>query len=207
MGITQEDIQKAFRISRAIQKYLEMSGKEGLRSTDLYPYLASKGLIEKDRHNGLHFRKFLRKLKDNNALNLLPQCTCNPAISNQFNEWYFYKVSKSYFHKEGNIDLNTPPNPLVLPRMAQNEIEILISNDKQQLSNLPVRSDKQYTIQQKETRQDYPRAYEFWTKIEIEILCKHYEAHGVIDKIAELLQRQPSAIKRKLLEIGLDNSK
>lgn len=128
MGITQEDIQKAFRISRAIQKYLEMSGKEGLRSTDVYPYLASKGLIEKDRHNGLHFRKFLIKLKENNALKLIPQCTCNPAISNQLNEWYFYKSFASNTSKKGHIDLNDPPSTLILPRMAQSEIEILISN-------------------------------------------------------------------------------
>lgn len=92
MGITHEDFQRARRISRAIQEYLETTHQEGIRSTDIYPYLADKGLIQKDRHNGLHFRRFLIKPKDNNLINLIPQCTCNPSLENEFNEWYFYKA-------------------------------------------------------------------------------------------------------------------
>jgi hypothetical protein len=48
--ITHEDFQRAKRISRAIQEYLELTHENGLRSTGIYPYLAKKGLIEKDRH-------------------------------------------------------------------------------------------------------------------------------------------------------------
>lgn len=40
MGITHEDFQQARRISKAIQEYLEGTGKQDVRSTDIYPYLA-----------------------------------------------------------------------------------------------------------------------------------------------------------------------
>jgi len=71
MGITHEDFQKARRISKAIQEYIETTHQQGIRSTDIYPYLAKQGLIQKDRHNGLHLRRFLKKLKNNNLLHLI----------------------------------------------------------------------------------------------------------------------------------------
>ena len=80
MEINHEDFQKARRISREVQRYLEEINEDGLRSTDIYPILAKKGLIEKDRHNGLHFRRFLRKLKDNDLLKLIPQCHARNLI-------------------------------------------------------------------------------------------------------------------------------
>ena len=75
MTFTQEDYQKAKRISEAIQLFLLETGKTEIRSTDVYERLARKGLVEKDRHDGLHFRKFLQKLKDERLLHLIPQCT------------------------------------------------------------------------------------------------------------------------------------
>ena len=80
MEINHEDFQKARRISREVLRYLEEIIEDGLRSTDIYPILAKKGLIEKDRHNGLHFRRFLRKLKDNDLLKLIPQCHARNLI-------------------------------------------------------------------------------------------------------------------------------
>lgn len=93
MPITAEDFQKARRISRAIQEYLELTRENGVRSTDIYPYLAKKGLIQKDKDKGYHLRRFLIKLKENNLLHLIPQCTCNPGKPGE-NEWYFYKINR-----------------------------------------------------------------------------------------------------------------
>ena len=62
MSINAEDFQKARRISRAIQEYMEKENLNGLRSTDVYPILAQKGLVERDRHQGLFFRRFLKKI-------------------------------------------------------------------------------------------------------------------------------------------------
>lgn len=93
MQLSQEEFQKARRISRAIQEYLEKINQDGLRSTDIYPILARKGLIQKDRHNGLYFRRFLRKLKKNNLLSLIPQCQYRTTQS-EFLMWYFYRCNK-----------------------------------------------------------------------------------------------------------------
>ncbi len=93
MQLNQADFQKARRISRAIQEYLEIINEDGLRSTDVYPVLARKGLVPTDRHKGLYLRKFLRKLKENNLLSLIPQCQYK-TTQTEFLEWYFYRVKK-----------------------------------------------------------------------------------------------------------------
>jgi hypothetical protein len=49
MNITHEDIQLALRISKGIQEYLRQTGQKGARSTDVYPFLARQGIVEKDR--------------------------------------------------------------------------------------------------------------------------------------------------------------
>lgn len=157
MTINHEDIQRARRISRAIQEFLEMSHKEGVRSTDVYPFLAKKGLIEKDRHNGLHFRKFLRKLKENNLLNLIPQCTCNPGLENQFNEWYFYRDnSLRNITPEGHLENN---REIITPALPDVEIDEVISMNEQVIDSLPKKPKSTFTPQMLDTRQNYPRAY------------------------------------------------
>jgi hypothetical protein len=56
--------------------------------------LARKGLIEKDRHQGYHFRKFLLKLKDANVLTqVIPQCTFSINGRGE-NEWHFHHTVK-----------------------------------------------------------------------------------------------------------------
>ena len=91
MNLTQEDFQRAKRISRAIQDYLSETNQNGLRSTDLYPILARKGLVEKDERNGKEFRTFLRKLKNAGVLKqLIPQCEYR-TTRNHFLEWHFYQ--------------------------------------------------------------------------------------------------------------------
>ena len=202
MGITHEDFQKARRISRAIQEYLEMSNKEGVRSTDIYPYLAKKGLIEKDRHDGLHLRRFLIKLKENNLLRLIPQCTCNPGLENQFNEWYFYKA-RSPMPEAITEHASNPAEPnLIIPDISEIEINELITIEKLQIEKLPKRDISSFTIQEQEIRANYPRAYEYWTDLEIAIMKKAFTRFKRIDKVAELLDRQPSVVEERLRKIG-----
>lgn len=137
MSITHEDLQRARRISPAIQEYLEYSKKEGVRSTDVYPYLAKRGQIEQDRHNGLHFRKFLPKLKENNLLGLIPQCTCNPGLKNEFNEWYFYR-DNTLFKKDPNSQISKNRNESIIsPEISKNEIDETIINLRPQIKQLP----------------------------------------------------------------------
>ena len=197
--ITHEDLQKARRISRAIQEYLEMANFDGARSTDVYEYLCRKGIIERDRHQGIHFRRFLKKLQENNLLRLIPQCTCRPSKFD-FNEWYFYRVSPNRQELGDIKQINPAPENLKTPLITESEINDLIEEYKQQIDALPIRNDKEYSQQELEIRSYYPRAFEYWTRQEIVIMVNAYKKFNRVDKVAELLRRQPSAVKMKLKE-------
>lgn len=91
MAVDNEEIKKALKIKNAIQNYLEQTKEVNIRSTDIFPYLVRRGLFEPDRHNGLYFRRFLKKLYQANMLHsLIPQCKYIPGINEEiFGEWYF----------------------------------------------------------------------------------------------------------------------
>jgi hypothetical protein len=197
MEINYEDFQKARRISREIQRYLEEINEDGLRSTDIYPILAKKGLIEKDRHNGLHFRKFLRKLKDNDLLKLIPQCQYR-YTKTEFLEWYFYRSKVSTMKEILPAD---EERKLIVPEITEKEINDIIESEKYNINDLPKRDTSTFTPQMFEIRQEYPRAYEIWTEKEVEIMQRAFIEFKRIDKVAELLKRQPSVIKRKLEDL------
>ncbi|WP_228228454.1 hypothetical protein [Leeuwenhoekiella parthenopeia] len=120
MDITKEEIQQALRISRAIQNYIELTGSRDLRSTDVFPYLSRKGLFERDtRHNGKHFRKFLKRLYNANMLeNLVPQCRYLRGVGDQvMGEWYF-NDAKDKMPKVISVKMNAAqekPAPMTLP--------------------------------------------------------------------------------------------
>jgi hypothetical protein len=198
MNISHEDFQKARRISRAIQEHLEQINEDGLRSTDIYPILARKGLIEKDRHNGLHFRKFLRRLKENNLLKLIPQCQYR-TTKTDFLEWYFYR---SKIDTSNKVLTQTEDRKLITPDLTEQEIDDLIEKAKPQIAVLPKIDSSTLTPQMIEIRENYPRAYEKWSEREIEIMTRAYNKFKRIDKVAELLERQPSAVRKKLGEIN-----
>lgn len=202
MELTHEDFQKARRISRAIQEYLEQINKNGLRSTDVYPILVKKGFIEKDRHNGLHFRKFLRKLKENNNLRLIPQCQFN-TTKTEFLEWYFYRV-KSDSDNTVSASINEP-RKVKVPEMTEMEIDEIFKKEKSKIDELPKRNKAYFTPQMLEIRENYPRAYERWTGNEIDLMKWAFEKSKRIEKVAELLGRQPSVIRKRLIDFNFLN--
>lgn len=202
MELTHEDFQKARRISRAIQEYLEQINKDGLRSTDVYPILAKKGFIEKDRHNGLHFRKFLRKLKENNNLRLIPQCQFN-TTKTEFLEWYFYRV-KSDSDNTVSASINEP-RKVKVPEMTEMGIDEIFKKEKSKIDELPKRDKAYFTPQMLEIRENYPRAYERWTGNEIDLMKWAFEKSKRIEKVAELLGRQPSVIRKRLIDLNFLN--
>lgn len=193
-NFTQEDFQKARRISKAIQEHLELINQDGLRSTDVYPVLARKDLVQKDRHQGIHFRSFLNKLRENGMLKqLIPQCHFQHSKSDSM-EWYFYRSNS--LPKEHLPDGNS--QRINSPSLTDSEIDELIEEAKPHIDKLPIRDTSDFTPQMKETRKNYPRAYEIWTPREIEIMERAFKKFNKIDKVAELLRRQPSAVRTKL---------
>jgi hypothetical protein len=193
MNFTQEDFQRALRISEAIQQYLSQTGMVNARSTDLYDMLARNDLVEKDRHNGIHFRKFLRKLKEANLLHLIAGCTY--VENSRGVEWYFNLSAR----KLNNTSTTSQKATIVhKPAMGKEEIEALILKEMPHVAALPVRSNPDYTNQQLDIKKNYPRAYEIWTNEEYEILKRVYQQCKNIDAVAKLLQRQPHIVSEKL---------
>jgi len=199
MGLTHEEFQKARRISKEIQNYLESINSDGLRSTDLYPMLARKNLIEKDKDNGVHFRRFLRYLMELGALeSLIPQCKPQKNQNSNYSvEWYFYRV----YNKDTQVVSDKDQREIKKPDMVDDDIDELIKEWKPDVEKLPKRNLADFDYPQLETRKLYARAYEYWTPAEIEIMVKAYNKFKKIDKVAQLLDRQPSAVKRKLNEL------
>ncbi|WP_405399323.1 hypothetical protein [Maribacter sp. Asnod2-G09] len=194
MIISHEEFQKARRISRAIQEYLEQTGLHGIRSTDVYPLLARKGLIQKDRHNGAHFRKYLIRLHKRGMLNLIPQCQGSKNKS-KFYEWRFYSIPNSKV--KSNIKSINADSPIV-PEITEAEIDELILKSKSQIDKLPKIEESILPPRAIEIRKTYPRAYEKWTEREFDIMIRAFIKFKNIDKVAELLRRQPSVVKKTI---------
>lgn len=203
MSYTQEDLQRALRISKAIQEYFHMNYNYNVvRSTDLYEFLAKKGLIETDRHRGFHFRAFLQKLKDNDLLSLIPQCQCSVSPTGS-REWRFARMSDEKLETIRNSNKGKQAKITHIPRLPEAEINQLIQLARKFVDELPKRDASNLTQQQRQIRNAYPRAYEEWHSREIEIMTRAYNKFGRVDKVAELLQRQPHIVREKLEEHGV----
>lgn len=92
MSLTPAEIQKALRISKVIQEYLERHQTVNVSSTDLYFVLADRQLVERDTEQGKHFRAFLTKLVKANMLNLIPQCHAQPRAGGKY-IWTFNRAA------------------------------------------------------------------------------------------------------------------
>jgi len=194
MSLSHEDFQKAKRIGEAIQEFLLQTGMKDARSTDVYEMLARKGLVEKDRHNGYHFRQFLKKLKDANVLSqLIPQCTF--TTNGGENEWHFH-VSAKKIGRPGNT--GTQATVIHRPVMSQEDIRRLVQEESVNVEMLPVRTDKIYSPQELSIRKNYPRAFEYWTDKEYAILDRVYMQCKNLDVVSALLMRQPHIVRDKI---------
>jgi hypothetical protein len=201
MNLAHEDFQKAIRISNAIQDYFKINfNKNKVRSTDIYEYLSKCNLIEKDRHNGLLFREFLRKLKQAGVLSLIPQCECISYQSKNY-EWHFLRMSDEKLQAMRSKNLGKKADVVHLPKMKEEGIDMLLNIERFKVERLPKRDDCEFTPQQLEIRKNYYRAYEYWSEKEIVIMKHFFLATQNIYKVADLLCRQPHIVREKLEEL------
>ena len=197
MNLTHEEIQIALRIGKGIQEYLRQTGQKDARSTDVYPFLMRKGIVEKDRHDGLHFRNFLIKLKNAGMLKLIPQCT-HQLSENGKNEWRFYLASDE---REKFSDIRSSGEKaevVYVPQMTKEAIQELLEMERPNVEKLRKRDSSAFTALEIEIRKSYPRAYEYWSDAEHLIMQRVYNACKNVNKVAELLLRQPHVIREKL---------
>lgn len=203
MNLTHEDFQKAQRISNAIQDYFRINyDKMEVRSTDIYEFLAKYNLIERDRHVGLHFREFLNKLKQGGFISLIPQCRWISSPSGT-NEWHFVRMSNEKLKEIRNKHTGKRAEAMLVPTIKKEYSDPSLDREKANIARLPRKLNGKLTPQCLEARKSYPRAYEFWSKKEIAIMKRVFSVTDNINKVAEVLQRQPHTVKDKLKELKM----
>lgn len=275
MDLPKSDIQKALRISRAVQNYIDITNQINLRSTDVFPYLVRQGLFDKDINNGVYFRKFLKKLLKANLLeSLIPQCRYVPSMidGNPFGEWYFnnaksqmpkvikvqtvqdtssnlLKAEMCYDVAEDIVQMileginpfsesEIPGHDLCMhPRIQEalhylvnvnNEIEVdktailpmpkstqimegrekeghedFIQKIKSEIETWePKRKEESLSDTQKKVRISYPRAFEFWSNKEKDLLYQAYQKLDDTSLVASMFKRTDASVKMMLEQIA-----
>lgn len=186
--LTNNDITRAIKISQAIQDYFDEQNIQGeLRSTDVYDVLVKKNLVEKDRHQGIKFRAFLKKLKKNNELHFIPQCRAEENGGYSTN--WFFRSAPGKTIKTRNLKPIAEAGKVIL---------LDLEKVKNEINELPKRDTGNFTHVELGTREKYPRAYEFWTAKEEEILLEVVKEITDSFKLSVLFQRQPSSIRNRL---------
>lgn len=89
MGLTDNDIQKALRIRRAVDEYFKTETRNMVQAKELMNLLIKKKIFTRNSQDGLPIRDFLRKLDENKQLNLIPQAHFEQKEINI--NWYFLK--------------------------------------------------------------------------------------------------------------------
>lgn len=105
-------------------------------------------------------------------------------------EWFFHSaankaISSANLRPVGAVSAPAP-DQLVLDRI------------KMQISELPKRDTAKFDFLMLEKRRNYPRAYEYWSKIEEELLLEAANQSVTIPELSKLFGRQPSVLEDKL---------
>lgn len=186
--ISQHEKIHANKISGVLQHFfIQHPESVNLRSTDVYDILVTKGLVERDMHQGIKFRQFLFKLYANNALVFLPQCSVKKSNGKQL-LWFFNSAPKSPFCRR------------LKPKSFNEPVdtEYLINGIKKTVAAFPKRDTSALNWKALQIRTWYPRAYEYWTLEEETLLRNLVSKIPCKFKLSELLMRQPSAIEKRL---------
>jgi hypothetical protein len=93
MSLTNDDIQRALRIKRAVAEYFEKSPLIKVQAKELMNTFINKGIFKRNYQDGLPIRDFLRFLDENKQLYLIPQAFFDQKEQNR--NWYFIKTNVS----------------------------------------------------------------------------------------------------------------
>jgi hypothetical protein len=193
MPISPSDTALALRISQALQEYFDRERIVGpLRSNEVYEILVRQGLIERDRHQGIKFREFLHRLRKENQLYLIPQCRVEETSGHQVN-WFFESTP-------GKVPTGRKLVPLA---QAVQKKTLDLEAIRLEVDQLPKRDTSDFGVVELETRKNYPRAYEYWTPKEEELLKQVYAEIQDPMELSRLFKRQPSAIDNRLRKLIL----
>lgn len=188
--LTKDDIAQAIKISQTLQAYFEQHKNIILlRSTDAYEVLDRRGVVEKDRHQGIHFRRFLHHLKENNGLQYLPQCYTEKGPGNSTN-WFFRPAADKTIRRK-----------LIPIDRAQQSAQINLDDVKAVIASFPKREEDSLSYVEKTIRHDYPRAYDKWTEAEEKLLMEMNQKVKDQSELSRIFLRQPSTIASRLKKL------
>jgi hypothetical protein len=71
MTITDNDIQKAFRIKRCVNEFFATHNQTEIEAKELMPLLIKADIFKANQQDGLPIRDFLRHLEKGKCLNLI----------------------------------------------------------------------------------------------------------------------------------------
>lgn len=186
--ITPAEKSHAIKISKALQLHFDQNlGITTMRSTDAYNVLVTKGLVERDRHQGIKFRNFLKRLNDANALGFIPQCKAQSGSGNMTN-WIFRSESK----------LKIQPTSVMPVSNTEHLKADVIEAAGKIIATFPKREISDFDPIALETRKTYSRAYEYWTTEEKDLLSKTAVQITSSFELSKIFKRQPSAIDDQL---------
>ena len=92
MILSNQDIQKAMRIRRAVNEFFENSNETKIQAKELMSLFINKGIFTSNSQDGLPIRDFLRHLYENEQLKLIPQVLFEQKGQNK--NWFFIKIKK-----------------------------------------------------------------------------------------------------------------
>lgn len=87
--MTEDKIQKAFKIKKVVAEYFENSIETKVAAKDLMPQFIKAGIFQKNHKDGLPIRNLLRDLDNEGLLRLIPQVHFEQIDINK--NWYFIK--------------------------------------------------------------------------------------------------------------------
>ncbi|MBK6840060.1 MAG: hypothetical protein IPG90_18735 [Bacteroidetes bacterium] len=164
-----------------------------------------KGFDSKRSPPGIHFRRFLHKLTEHNLLKLIPQCK-NKRISDKQMEWFFYPISID------SQNINHVPKPddsireviyVHVPKMSEEEMNNRIGLLRPLVDQFPKRTFSNLDPATEFSRKHYARSSEYWSKEEDDLLNSAFEEFGNVNKVAQLLLRQPNSVELRLKKCGI----
>ena len=189
--ISHEEKSRAIKISQALELFFEENrGTLELRSTDAYEVLVTKNLVERDRFKGFFFREFLKKLNRAGALGFIPQCRLVGG------EWHFRSAGKRALAPGNLRPVDAPPAPKI---QAEKLHEICLAVEK-----LQKRDTGGLTFLELEKRKLYHRAYEYWSKVEENLLLEAAQMGLGMQELSRIFGRQPSVLETRLKELRLN---
>jgi hypothetical protein len=87
--MTQDKIQKAFKVKKAVAEYFIDSNETKVMAKDLMPHFVKAGIFAKNHKDGLPIRDLLRELENDDLLKLIPQVHFEQKNTNK--NWFFIK--------------------------------------------------------------------------------------------------------------------